>query len=196
MDATTQLSAVNGMLATIGEAPINTLSDTSLVDVAVALQALDEVTRAVLTEGWKFNTDFLYPLSPEAFSPFAIKVPPNALVVQPSDDFPDITVRGARLYDTVRFSFSFQGHPAVPCKVIWMMDFEELPEVTRQYVYIRAARLFQTRTTASELLHAFTSQEEQAARMSHMRNNTRVQKKNFLNGSHATARVLKRGTQL
>lgn len=192
LDSTTRLSAVNGMLATIGEAPINSLEDTSLVDVAVAKGCLDEVTRAILVDGWAFNTDIDYPLYPEGFAPFAISVPPNAMVCLPADKFKHITVRGSRLYDTVRFSFDFQGHEAVPCTMIWKMDFEELPEVTRQYIAIRAARLFQARTTASELLHQFTNADEQTARWTHQRNNVRTRRRHFLFDSTTSANILAR----
>lgn len=177
MDNTTELSAVNGMLATIGEAPINSLENTALVDVALAKNALREVTRSVLVDGWSFNTDEEYPLYPEAVDPFAIRIPPNAMVVLPSEDYAHLTPRGQQLYDTVNRSFSFEGHPLVPCKIVWSMDFAELPEVTRQYIAVRAARLFQARTTASEFLYRFTEAEERAARWSHQRNNVRVRRK-------------------
>jgi hypothetical protein len=192
LDSTTRLSAVNGMLATIGEAPINSLEDTSLVDVAVAKGALDDVTRAILVDGWAFNTDEEYPLFPEGFAPFAITVPPNAMVCLPSREFEHITVRGNRLYDTQRRSYDFQGHGAVPCKIVWKMTFEELPEVTRQYIAVRAARLFQARTTASDLLHQFTNADEQTARWVHQRNNVRVRRRRFLSDSSSVANILAR----
>ena len=192
LDPTTRLSAVNGMLATIGEAPINSLEDSDLVDVSVALQALAEVTRSVLVDGWSFNTDYDYPLYPEGFAPFAITVPPNVMVCLPNEDFAHITPRGNRLYDTVRRSFDFQGHVAVPCKIVWTTAFEDLPEVTRQYVAVRSARLFQGRTTASDLLYQFTADDERKALFTHQRNNTRAKRQNFLTGSLSVARILAR----
>lgn len=192
LESTTQLSAVNGMLATIGEAPINTLEGTSLVDVAAAKQALSEVTRSVLVEGWAFNTDLDYVLYPTGFDPFNITIPPNAMVVLPNDDYAHIIVRGSKLYDTLTHSDQFQGSNGVPCKVIWNMAFEELPEVTRQFIAIRAARLFQARSTASEILHAFSDADERMARWAHQRNNVRVRRKNFLIGNGTSASILAR----
>jgi hypothetical protein len=190
--ATTRLSTINGMLATIGEAPINSLEDTSLVDVAMALSALDEVTRAILVDGWAFNTDEDYPLFPEGFSPFSISVPPNAMVCLPNREFEYITVRGGKLYDTDRRSFNFQGHPEVPCKIIWSLTFEELPEVTRQYIAVRACRLFQSRVTSSPILHQFTVEDERAARWTHQRNNVRVRRRRYLTDSYSVASILAR----
>lgn len=192
LDSTTRLSAINGMLATIGEAPVNSLENTALLDVAVAKAALDEVTRAVLVDGWAFNTDEAYPLTPEGFSPFAIHIPPNALVCLPTPEFRHITPRGSRLYDTERLSFDFEGFEKVTCRMIWKLPFDELPEVTRQYVAIKAARLFQARTTASELLHQFTNADEQMARWVHQRNNVRTRRRNFLTDSYAASGILSR----
>ena len=192
MDITTELSAVNALLATIGEAPISSLEESALVDVAIARAAIREVTRSVLIDGWSFNTDTDFPLSPEGFAPFAINIPRNAMVVTPNQTYAHITPRGDRLYNTTTFSFNFQGHPAVPCHIVWLMDFSELPEVTRQYVAIRAARLFQARTTASEILHAFTNEDERAARLAHQRNNTRIRRINFLTDNGTSASILAR----
>lgn len=186
---TTELSAVNAMLATIGEAPVNTIDGNGLVDVTIAKQALDEVTRSVLVEGWRFNTDTDYPLTPEGFAPFAINLPPNAMAVLPSKEFAHLTTRGTRLYNTQSFSFNFQGHPTVPCQIIWAMAFNELPEVTRQFVAVAATRIFQNRTTASELLKSFTEEDERRARWTHNRNNVRVNRKNFLLDSASVRRI-------
>jgi hypothetical protein len=192
MDITTELSAVNALLATIGEAPISSLEESALVDVAIARAAIREVTRSVLIDGWSFNTDTDFPLSPEGFAPFAINIPRNAMVVTPNQTYSHITPRGDRLYNTTTFSFNFQGHEAVPCQIIWLMDFSELPEVTRQYVAIRAARLFQARTTASEILHAFTNEDERYARLAHQRNNTRIRRINYLTDNGTSASILAR----
>lgn len=186
---TTELSAINSMLATIGEAPINSVTGTGLTDVAVASQALDEALRSVLVDGWAFNTDNDYPMTPQAIAPNEIFLPPNAMVVLPSKEYAHITPRGNRLYNTQTYSYSFTGHPAVPCQVIWAMDFADLPEVTRQYIGVRACRLFQARTTASELLNVFTEKDEQQARWVHTRNNVRVRRKNLLFDSASVRRI-------
>lgn len=179
MNTTTELSAVNSMLATIGEAPVSTLLNSAVADVALARNALEEVVRSVLIDGWAFNTDAEYPLYPDPFSPFEISIPPNAMAVIPSVAFSSVTPRGNRLYDTATRSFSFEGSPPVICKVIWMADFADLPEVTRQYVTVRACRLFQARTAASEFIHKLTEREEMQAKWAHQRNNVRVNRKSL-----------------
>ena len=53
---TTQLEAVNTMLSTIGEAPVNSLTGSLPVDASMAVNILNEVNREVQSAGWKFNT--------------------------------------------------------------------------------------------------------------------------------------------
>lgn len=183
MDTTTELNAVNAMLATVGEAPINTLEDLGVVDAITARSTLQEVTRELLVQGYTFNTDEGFPITPEGFEPFEAKIPPNALSVVPTDQ--TLTVRGDRLYDTSRFSFNFQGYDAIPCQIIWGLEFDELPEVTRQYVALRAARRFQKRAVASELIHAITEEDERQAMWVHRKANTRIKKKKYLFDSRA-----------
>lgn len=178
MDTTTELTAVNAMLATVGEAPINTLEDLGVVDAITAVAALQEVTREILVEGYTFNTDENFPLNPDGFAPFEVKTPPNALSVVPNDR--TLTVRGNRVYDTTRFSYTFQGTGPVECQIIWGLSFDELPEVTRQYVALRAARRFQKRAVASGILHEITAEDERRAMWVHRRANTRIKKKTYL----------------
>lgn len=189
MDNTTKLSAVNSMLATIGEAPINTLSNLVVVDAITAVSTLDEVVRSVLVEGYTFNTDRNFPLYPEAFTPWEIKTPNNALSVVPSGSFSGLVVRGGKIYDPSRFSFSFQGFSVVTCDVIWNMEFEDIPEVTRQYAYVKAARLFQKRAVTSEVVHQLTAEDERMALWAHRRANTRIKQKKFLIDSESVRSI-------
>ena len=62
---TTQLQAVNSMLSTIGEAPVNSL-DSGLVDAETAETVLNEVSRDVQSFGWNFNTEPDYVFNPNS----------------------------------------------------------------------------------------------------------------------------------
>ena len=53
---TTELEAVNTILSTIGEAPLNTLTGSLPVDGTTAKNVLDEICREVQSAGWHFNT--------------------------------------------------------------------------------------------------------------------------------------------
>ena len=56
LSATTKLEAVNIMLSTIGENPVNSLTS-GLVDAELAETILGSVSKAVQSEGWNFNTE-------------------------------------------------------------------------------------------------------------------------------------------
>ena len=63
---TSKLEAVNSMLGHIGESPVNSISNTNALPVsaATAISALDEISRAVQSVGWQFNTEVNVTLSP------------------------------------------------------------------------------------------------------------------------------------
>ncbi len=48
---TTELEAVNTILSTIGESPVNSLTGTLPVDATTALNVLDEISREVQSAG-------------------------------------------------------------------------------------------------------------------------------------------------
>ena len=52
----TELEAVNVLLTTIGEQPINSFWNQT-TDVTIARQVLNEVNREVQSQGWHFNTE-------------------------------------------------------------------------------------------------------------------------------------------
>ena len=60
---TSELEAVNTILSTIGEAPLNTLSGSLPVDGTIAKNVLSEVSREVQSQGWHFNTHYKVTLS-------------------------------------------------------------------------------------------------------------------------------------
>ena len=57
---TTELQAVNTMLSVIGEAPVNSITGTTTVDVSVAKNILDETSLSIQSQGWNFNTNYNY----------------------------------------------------------------------------------------------------------------------------------------
>jgi hypothetical protein len=192
INSTTKLAAVNTMLFTIGESPVNTLSGGSGVDAVTAVQTLDAVAREVQSEGWAFNTEKSYPLLRQAFAPLVIYVPDAALECDPSDPTAEIVVRGNRLYDLKNHTFEFPDTPKINCDIIWNFEFDELPETARRYITIRASRIFQDGAVGSETLHTFTERDEFQARARFRKGNSRVRDKNLLRGSASVARILQR----
>ena len=187
LSLTTELDAVNQMLDVIGEAPVATLNDTGLVDAAMARDLLRRVSRQVQSLGWHWNTDEAFPLIPENPLPGAIKTPTNALRVEPDDVRVDAVVRGGRLWN--RNTHSFLWESEVPCRIVWFFNMEELPEAARDYITIRACRMFQDRRLGSETRNGFNERDEAMAKVT--LESAEAQTRNFsLADSHSVSRVL------
>ena len=191
---TTELEAVNTMLSTIGESPVNSLGVTGVVDAVTAKTILGSVNRDVQSDSWSFNTDKAFPLLVEAFAPFYILVPSTALQVDAAgnDKGLDVVVRGTKLYDRTTHTYSFTDRTKVECDITWLLPFDELPEAARRYITIRAARIFQDRVVGSDLLHSFNAQDEQSARWRLKKHENKTADRNFLTGNYSVGRIIDR----
>jgi hypothetical protein len=156
----TELEAVNVMLSVIGEAPVNTLEGAATVDVIQAKAILSQVSREVQSVGWHFNTEREYPLLPDVNGEIILA---SNMVLVDADTEPDVDVaqRGNKLYD--RKNHTFQFKKTLKAEVIYLLGFEDLPQVARQFIVIRAARIFQDRMVGSDTLHGFSAEDEKKA---------------------------------
>ena len=156
----TRLAAVNTIISNIGQAPVTNLeSGNPLVEMAE--QILDEVTRAVLAEGWEFNTERHYPFTPNSTN--EIVIPDNVLTLDTkSGSAKQTIIRNGKLYDRVKHSYIFSE--SVDLDVTWLFDFAELPEAFKNYITIRAANVFAGRSVGSQEAVTFGQREETIAR--------------------------------
>lgn len=159
---TTELEAVNIMLAAIGEAPINDLETASTYDVAFAKRILAEVDREVQSFGYKFNSDVKVDLVRDNNG--YINLPANLLRIklQRRSDV-DPVMRGKTLYDRKNKTNIFTVD-LVAERIVYRLQFEDLPETARHYICLRAARRFQNRVQGDKLASQFTQQDEFEAR--------------------------------
>ncbi len=155
----TELEAVNTMLEVIGEQPTNSLEISGISEVSLARELLHNVSREVQSMGLNSNTEEAYPLPPDVNG--HIVVPLNVLFIDATDPAIDVVVRGNKLYDRKNHTFVFSK--PLECDMIWFLAFEDLPQATREYVTIKAARQFQSRFLGSETLFSLTAQDERAA---------------------------------
>lgn len=163
---TTELEAVNIMLATIGEAPINSLEVSGLVYANVAISILAETSRAVQTRGWNFNTEDNYPFVPDVNG--NITLPSNLLriTIDEENDTSGVTAiaqRGTSLYNKEDHTYVFED--TVKCHVMWYLEWTSLPQAARYYITIRAARKFQERMLGSSELNSFSDDDEYNAKV-------------------------------
>lgn len=156
----TKLQAVNTIISNIGQAPVTNLeSGNPLVEMAE--QILDEITIAVLAEGWEYNTERGYPFTPDSNK--EIVIPDNVLQLdtKPGDGTQTV-IRNGKLYDRVKHTYTFDGQQKLD--VQWLFDFEDLPEAFKNYITIRAANVFAGRSVGSQEAVSFGQREETIAR--------------------------------
>lgn len=157
----TKLDAVNIILSNIGQAPVVNL-ETGNPLVETAELVLDEVSRTVQAEGWVFNTEYQYPFTPNADN--EVVIPDNALALDtPVLDRYSVQIRGGKLYNRTDHTFEW-NQLKVALDVVWLFDYEELPEAFKNYITIRAANVFAGRSVGSKEAVRFGQAEELQAR--------------------------------
>jgi hypothetical protein len=162
---TTELEAVNTILSTIGEAPINSLTGALPVDATVAKNVLSEIAREVQSQGWHFNTHYKATLSRDASN--KIPVASNAVRVELdvnkySKSSYDIIQRNGFIYNLATNSdiFTTDFDEVI---IVYLLPFDEIPEQGKRYITIRSARIFHDRTLGANTLHKFSIEDEKHA---------------------------------
>ena len=159
---TSKLDAINSMLIGVGEAPVNTLNS-GLQEAEIAAITLTTVSREVQSSGWTFNTDIKTTLTRNTDN--NIIVPLNTLrvdtlgVKRRYDT--DVVLRNGKLYDRTKNTFEFTAD--IEVDIVLLFDFEELPEIARRYIALRAGRKFQENTIGSSEMTQLQYKDEQGA---------------------------------
>ena len=158
---TSKLEAVNSMLGHIGESPVNSISNTNALPVSAgtAISALDEISRAVQSDGWQFNTEVNVSLSPAGDG--TITLSEDILELDPIDTSIDVVQRGLSLFDRSNNTTVFTKDLKV--NQTRLLDWDSLPEPARRYIVLRASRVFQGRIIGSRELEALIARDEYKA---------------------------------
>lgn len=158
---TTELKAVNALLSGIGETPTNSLEDTGVVDVVLALQTLEFVSRNVQEKGWHWNTMESYKLPRTTAG--EVLVPETTLKVDTvgPDQCKPAVQRGTRMFNKATNTFKFPADLIVD--IVEFLAFEELPQAARTYITYGALRKFQEDRLGSSTLSEFQQKDEQLA---------------------------------
>ena len=162
---TTELEAVNTILSTIGEAPLNTLTGSLPVDGTIAKNVLSEVAREVQSQGWHFNTHNKVTLSRNTDN--KIPLPNNAVRVEldPTKYTKysyDIAQRDNLLYNLAKNEETFDTD-FEDVTIVYLLKFDEIPEQAKRYITIRSARIFHDRTLGANTIHKFSQEDEAKA---------------------------------
>ena len=159
---TSELDALNVLLTNIGQQPILNIKNTN-PQVALAKTVLNQVISDVLTEGWTFNRELDFPIEPN--SDGEVYLPENVVawdLTWPTDY--DVVIRDGKLYDKRNHTYEFDKNTTLKMDIVWLFDFEDIPNAIRNYITIRAANLFAMRTTGSTEIAKYGQQEEMQAR--------------------------------
>jgi len=173
------LNAVNILLESINDLPIEDETEyANFLEARMAREKVIEVTRAVLSERWDFNTDtnYVFPLDSQGMIP----VPSNVLDIVGNRG--DVINRGWKLYSRRNQSHIFDEE--VPCDVVWNMDFNTISHPIRHYITIRAARIFMARTIGDKEAIGFNEVDEEDARLAARRSEGFTGKYNMLTGRY------------
>lgn len=155
-----RLSAVNIILSNIGQAAVTRLDNDNPI-VTTADNILNEVSNTLQGEGWSFNSEQDYPFTPDQNG--FIYVPPNVLALDtPYLSEIDVVQRDGKLYNKRTHSNIFTEQ--LKLNVVWLIEFDDMPDPFKQYVTMRAANIFAGRVTGSSDQVRFGQQEELSSR--------------------------------
>ncbi len=157
----------------IGQAPISRIyqdTEGELVyvnpEVAIIHQILMEVSTDVQNEGWVWNRENNYPLTPE--SDGCIYIPENVLRmdVYENDVYrtTDLVKRGDKLYDKLNHTYQFDPLKSIYFNIVWKWEYEELPSAFKRYITLRAGGRCAAQLVANPQLVQLLGTQEAAAR--------------------------------
>jgi hypothetical protein len=162
-DSPGELQAVNQILASVGQAPVTTLEQTN-PDVAIAYNTLQQVSREVQAEGWTFNKEYRYPLTPTDNN--EIEIPDNMLQLDLSNETCDHWQRkydpirrDGKLYDRRHHTFEWDQRTYY-FDITWFFNWDDLPPVIKDYITSRASSLVSMRIVGDPNLYQVLQQQE------------------------------------
>ena len=164
-DTETELSSVNSILASIGQAPIPRLNFEN-PQIALIYQLLQEASSDVQNEGWVYNTECYYPLTPNAEG--IIEIPENVLRMDVSDNevirTTDVVQRDGKLYNKMDHSYIFEG--TFHMDIVWKFPYKDLPSVFKRYITAKASSRAATQIIGNPQLAQMLQQQEAMTRAS------------------------------
>lgn len=152
----TELEAVNLILKNMGEESVSTITGTIALDASEALATLREVSKQVQSRGWWFNTEY-QTLAIDGDSKYPL--PANTLQVRSAgtDEATPVIARDGFLYNMTEFEHSLTWTSSThKVRVVLGLSWDNLPQVARQYIALRASRVYQI----SQLGDSMNSQDD------------------------------------
>jgi hypothetical protein len=187
---TTKLQAVNVMLEIVGETTTNTLSGTLPFEVSLAVDILEEAVRELSQDSFVFNTEEDVVLTPDVSNNIAIpghyvqiRSRAEEYVIRDNNDSPI-------LYSMRDKTSTFTSDITVD--IVYLLEFEDLPEAAKRYCMIRAGRVYADRLVGSKDIRAFSFEAEMEARGKLMNYQHGIDKINMITDSIGMSNILDR----
>ena len=189
---TTELQSVNIMLSTIGEAPVNSITGTTTVDVSTAINILNETSMSIQSQGWNFNTHLNYN-SLSIDSNGKVPLPSNCVKADANHSYRylNYTIRNGYLYDMDNHTDVFTSAPST-VDLVLVQQFSHLPEYARQYITMKAARRFAARFIGDKEITQLIGQDENEALMAFHQADSQEADANILKGDSNTFSIINR----
>ena len=180
----TDLDAINEMLASVGQAPLTSIDTTTDLyrkvgsdykqivlptnpDVAMAQQNLLEVSRRVQSEGWSFNREYNYPITPEAKTKRIFYADNQLQLDLAAGRYEygnkDTVRREGCLYERNNHTFEWT-ESVVYCDVLWYYDWQDIPRPIQDYVIKKASAQFSMRVIGDPNLYKVLQEEANQCR--------------------------------
>ena len=192
---TTELQAINIMLSVVGEAPVNSITGTTTVDVSTAKNILDETSMSIQSQGWHFNTHEKY-TSLALDQDNKIPLPANCVKADASKNFRylNLTIRNGYLYNLEKHTDVFTEVPK-EVDLVLVQQFEQLPEYARQYITQKASRRFASRFLGDSEIVKLIANDENEALMAFHQADSQEADVNMLEGDYNTYSIINRPTR-
>ena len=135
-------------------------------DVAIALNTLREVSREVQAEGWSYNVEFDYKITPDSNN--EINIPDDVLQMDLNQGYPeniekDAVFRGGKLYDKKAHSYKWTAE-TVYVDIVWYFDWESIPAPIQAHIVARAAAIVSSRIIGDSNQYQILQQKEAVTR--------------------------------
>ena len=136
-------------------------------DVAIALNTLREVSREVQSEGWSYNKEYDYPITPDSND--EVRIPDDVLQMDLCRDGRtqnigrDSVNRGGKLYNKKTHSYKWTDN-TLYVDITWYFEWENIPQPIQAYIVARAASIVSSRIIGDGNQYQMLQQKEAYAR--------------------------------
>jgi hypothetical protein len=170
----TELSAVNSILGVIGQAPVTSIN-ASNPQTSFIKNILDDCILEVLSEGWVFNTEDHYELTPNVNDEILISEDMLRVDIHDDDVYrsDDIVRRNGKLYDKVDHTYTFTD--TIEADITWFFPFypdptsglttvDYIPPIFKRYITHKAGTRAAMQMVSNPQLVQLQQQQEALSR--------------------------------